>query len=273
MDLAHEASPPDAAGRRYYRVFTGEAEMQEAAGIPGGRGGDHLEALKAEVASAPVVVFAARLTDVRPLVQCLDQVRLEHRVVTLSMADPSLRERFHVLEEWTGWGTLPQVFVDGRFIGGAQDLLAHPRLQGTVPASGFWIGWAGVLPFVVALFGYWFGPEVRRPDFAALFIAYGAVILTFVGAVHWGLVLGQAAGPEGQRRMIASGVPAVAACVALLLPVTAGAWLLFITFAAFRLWETHADVARPLPAWYRRLRTRLTLAVSTLLLIFALAAS
>lgn len=247
--------------------------MQNAAGTTSPGGSEHLEALKSEVASAPVVVFAARLTDVRPLVRCLDQVRLEHRVVTLSMADPALRERFHVLEEWTGWGTLPQVFVDRRFIGGAQDLLAHPRLQGTVPASGFWIGWAGVLPLIIALGGYWFGPGRWRADFASLFIAYGAVILTFVGAVHWGLVLGQAAGPDGERRMIASGVPAVAACIALLLPVPAAAWLLFAAFAGFRIWETMAGVARPLPEWYRRLRTRLTVAVAALLLIFALAAS
>jgi glutaredoxin len=114
---------------------------------------EHLDALKADAASAPVVVFASRVTDVREILDRLDAVGLEHRVVTLAMRDPSQRERFHVLEEWTGSRVLPQVFLDGHYIGGPKEFLAHPRLQGPTPAAGAWLGYAGLLPFALGLAG------------------------------------------------------------------------------------------------------------------------
>lgn len=238
-----------------------------------GAGRDHLEALKADAGRAPVVLFASRITDCRQLVTRLSELAIPHRVVELSMAEPAMRERFHVLEEWTGWGTLPQVFMDGRFIGGPQELLAHERLQGGVPRTGYWLGWAGVLPFAFCLAGYLLSEGETRASFAHAFVAYGAVILSFVGAVHWGVVLGRASGPGGALRVAVSVVPALAAWLALSLPVGAAAWTLFVTFVLFRAWESRAGVAAPLPPWYRHLRTGLTLAVGALLLVFALAAN
>jgi glutaredoxin len=233
-------------------------------------GTDHLDALRRDSSSAPVVLFASRITDVRGLVGRLDELGLEYRLITMSMGDAAARDRFHVLEEWTGHRTLPQVFLDGRFIGGPAELLAHPRLAGGVPGAGAWLGYAGLLPFVAALAGYLLSGEPRAAYFAQQFLAYGAVILSFVGAVHWGLAL--AGGSQQVMRMAISILPALLAWAALLLPLRAAGWLLLAGFVALRAWEASPPVARSLPGWYRALRTRLTAAVGLLLLFFVLAA-
>jgi glutaredoxin len=231
---------------------------------------EHLDALKADAASAPVVVFASRVTDVREILDRLDAVGLEHRVVTLAMRDPSQRERFHVLEEWTGSRVLPQVFLDGHYIGGPKEFLSHPRLQGPTPAAGAWLGYAGLLPFALALAGLLLGGPGSAPYFSLQFLAYGAVILSFVGAVHWGVAL--TGGPAPARRMIVSVLPPLVGWAALLLPPAGGAWVLLAGFLALRAWETTRVGRFGLPEWYLRLRTRLTLGVSLMTFVFALAA-
>lgn len=233
-------------------------------------GTDHLDALRRDASSAPVVLFASAITDVRELVARLDDLDIEYRVVTLAMGDRLARDRFHVLEEWTGHRTLPQVFLDGRFIGGPTELLAHPRLAGGAPEAGRWLGYAGLIPFAAALLGFLVSGEARAAYFAHQFLAYGAVILSFVGAVHWGLAL--SSGRLQVMRLSFSILPALLAWAALLLPLRPAAWLLCAGFLALRAWEASPPVARTLPGWYRALRTRLTAAVALMIVAFALAA-
>jgi len=233
-------------------------------------GTEHLNALRRDAGSAPVVVFASRITDVRELVTRLDELEIEHRIVTMAMGDAAARDRFHVLEEWTGHKTLPQVFLDNRFIGGPTELLSHPRLAGNTPRAGQWLGYAGLIPLVAALAGFLFSSDARQAYFAHQFIAYGAVILAFVGAVHWGVALG--GGRMRVMRLSISILPALLAWAALLLPAATAAWLLLLGFITVRAWEASPPVASTLPAWYRGLRTHLTLAVGLLMLLFALAA-
>jgi len=231
---------------------------------------EHLDVLKADAASAPVVIFASRVTDVREILDRLDTLGLEHRVVTLAMRDPAQRERFHVLEEWTGSRILPQVFLDGHYIGGPKEFLVHPRLQGPAPAAGAWLGYAGLVPFALALAGLLVGGADSAAYFSLQFVAYGAVILSFVGAVHWGVAL--CGGPSPARRMIAAVLPALAGWAALLLPPAGGGWLLLAGFLALRAWETTRVGRFGLPEWYLRLRSRLTFGVAIMTFIFALAA-
>lgn len=234
-------------------------------------GTDHLDALRREASSAPVVLFASPITDSRVLLSRLDELGIGHRVVILSMGEARARERFHVLEEWTGHRTLPQVFLDGRFIGGPTELLAHPRLAGRLPVAGQWLGYAGLVPFIAALAGFLLSDEPRQAYFAQQFVAYGAVIFSFVGAVHWGLAFN--VGGQRVMRLSFSILPALLAWAALLLPAAPAAWLLFAGFIILRAWEASPPVARSLPAWYRHMRTRLTAAVALLLLVFAVAAA
>jgi hypothetical protein len=96
------------------------------------------------------------------------------------------------------------------------------------------------------------------------------VILSFVRAVHWGVAL--TGGPAPARRMIVSVLPALVGWAALLLPPAGGAWVLLAGFLALRAWETTRVGRFGLPEWYLRLRTRLTLGVSLMTFVFALAA-
>lgn len=231
---------------------------------------DHLDTIKADAASAVVVVFASRITDVREIVERLERLGVAHRVVKISMTDPGSRERFHVLEEWTGSGTLPQVFYQGRFIGGPKEFFAHPRMQGPAPVVGASLGYAGLVPFVVALAGMVLAEGAASDYFARLFLAYGAVILSFVGAVHWGVALG--GGPAPGARMAVSVLPALAAWAALLLPPVAGAWIMLASFLALRAFEASRLGRHGLPEWYLHLRTRLTAGVAVMVAAMALAA-
>jgi len=80
-----------------------------------------------------VVVFRSNLTDTRMLIHWLQREGVDHREVTMGMGSGVERDRFHRLRDWTGWPYLPQVFVDGRFVGGADEFLADPPVGGGSP--------------------------------------------------------------------------------------------------------------------------------------------
>lgn len=74
--------------------------------------------------SARVVIFRSNLTDTRSLIARLEREGVDYREVTMGMGSGVERDRFHRLREWTEWPLLPQVFVDGAFVGGADEALA-----------------------------------------------------------------------------------------------------------------------------------------------------
>ena len=78
--------------------------------------------------SARVVIFRSNLTDTRSLQVWLDARGIDYREITMGMGSGIERDRFHRLREWTGWPLLPQVFLDGAFVGGADELQARPEL-------------------------------------------------------------------------------------------------------------------------------------------------
>ena len=52
------------------------------------------------------------------------------------------------------------------------------------------VSYAGVVPFVLCLLGVAFLPSFGQRELAQrIAISYGAVVLAFLGAVHWGLAL------------------------------------------------------------------------------------
>lgn len=129
-----------------------------------------------------------------------------------------------------------------------------------LPATVAWLGYGGLLPFLLLLPTAMF--DAYHADlWSQAFYGYAAVILSFVGALHWGFAI---ALPElGQSRRNSlfawSVVPALIAWPALLLvPLVASALLV----AGFLLhyWQDCRLVHQAsLPAWYLPLRFRLTL--------------
>ncbi|WP_070988142.1 glutaredoxin [Halofilum ochraceum] len=73
--------------------------------------------------SARVVIFRSNLTDTRSLIAHLEREGIGYREITMGMGSGVERDRFHRLRDWTDWPLLPQVFVDGAFVGGAEEAL------------------------------------------------------------------------------------------------------------------------------------------------------
>jgi hypothetical protein len=87
------------------------------------------------------------------------------------------------------------------------------------------LGFAGLLPFVLLALGVWVAEPGQRA-FAGLALAgYGAVIASFLGAIHWGLVMRDA--PQQSLALLGWGVtPSLLAWVALMLSPPAGLLLI-----------------------------------------------
>ena len=138
-----------------------------------------------------------------------------------------------------------------------------------VPRAAAFLGAAGVLPFVAATaVAIWGGSWAGFAHLALL--AYGAVILSFLGGIHWGLALRQL---EPDPRLLVQGVlPSLVGWAAILLGGMAGLLLLALAFAAVLALDHHLARDGTAPPWYLRLRLPLTAAVVACLVLAAVAA-
>ena len=126
--------------------------------------------------------------------------------------------------------------------------------------------YAGLVPLVAALVAAAFAPQPEQRDLALrAALAWGAVVLSFVGAVHWGLAVARHwAWTPGV--VFGSIGPAVAAALALLLGGQRGLATLVAGFGLFWLYE-HRRRGAELPPDYLALRRNLTLLVCGLLVL------
>jgi len=126
------------------------------------------------------------------------------------------------------------------------------------------VGYAGMLPFIAALAGMGLLPDINHRELAQhVAIAWGAVVLSFVGAVHWGLALAGRI-TWNVTRLVGSVLPAVVGAGAVLLNGQRALGLLVVGFGMFWLYE-HRRVGSELPPDYLRLRRNLSVAVCALL--------
>ena len=149
----------------------------------------------------------------------------------------------------------------------------QPASRAAAPSVGLGpgaVGWLGLLPFALALACVALGPTPDWRHFGMeLALVWGAVILSFVAAVHWGLAL------AGFWRweittVMGSVLPSVWAAAALLLGGSRGLALLLAGFGSFWLYENRR-LGDGLPPDYRALRRQLSIVVCALLAITVLA--
>ncbi len=129
-----------------------------------------------------------------------------------------------------------------------------------VPRPVLWLALAGLVPFLAFTAAIGLAPFVWSVRALVVLINYGAVVLTFVGAVHWGLAL---QGPDhlSWKRLGWSVVPALLGWGAVnMFPVPALLTLAFGFFLAFML-DVQAANQGLLPLWYKVLRRVLTVVV------------
>ncbi|MDA8051978.1 MAG: DUF3429 domain-containing protein [Rhodospirillales bacterium] len=137
-----------------------------------------------------------------------------------------------------------------------------------LPLLATLLGLAGLLPFLFC--GFASLAQAATWALPAL-IGYGAVVLAFLGAVHWGLALAPqapaaAAPPEVERaRLLLGVVPALIGWAALLVPRWAGLLVLIAGFVGVLVMEAAGHRRLLVPPGYMWLRWILSVAVVAIL--------
>lgn len=125
-----------------------------------------------------------------------------------------------------------------------------------VPPIARQLGYAGLIPFVALALLAWALPEWRvKAQLAQL--TYAAVILSFLGAVHWGLAL--AANRRDPLPYVFGIVPSLLGWLAVLLPYAVGGVMVTISLVLLWFAERRALRGWPFAASYHQLRFQLTM--------------
>ena len=142
----------------------------------------------------------------------------------------------------------------------------QPTPRGSLSPKAELVAYLGILPFAVCPIAMALLPAYEQRQLAQqIALAYGAVVLAGVGAVHWGLAL---AGHMhwSHTRLAGSLLPAICAAAAMVLGGQRGLALLVVGLGLFWLYE-HRHAASELPDDYLRVRRNLSLAGCALLAV------
>ncbi len=128
-----------------------------------------------------------------------------------------------------------------------------------LPRTVAWLGYGGLIPFL-ALTPASLLDQHHGALWSDALYAYGAIILSFIGALHWGLAMSQPELSESQRSawFAWSVVPALIAWPAILFSPPLAAPLLVFGFIAHYLQDRRLARQARLPDWYLPLRLRLS---------------
>ncbi|KAL2823907.1 hypothetical protein BDW59DRAFT_148187 [Aspergillus cavernicola] len=150
-----------------------------------------------------------------------------------------------------------------------------------VPKDALYLGMAGVIPYVAtSLQTVYLAYEINRAAVAGdglifsgqsaefmlhilepIQIGYGAVILSFLGAVHWGFEWAGYGGRFGYRRYAAGVIAPAVAWPTLLLPIEHALITQFLAFTFLYYNDARASVKGITPPWYSMYRFVLTFVV------------
>ena len=141
--------------------------------------------------------------------------------------------------------------------------------QDTAPPLASLMGFGGLIPFFICAGAAHSGVSPWAGLALVIIGIYGAVILSFVGAVHWGLAM---AGGRRPVWYVWSVLPALYAWLPIVFLDTRTALIALVPgFLICWSVDRHATAAGLLPGWYMRLRHMLTLGASMALAAASLA--
>jgi hypothetical protein len=138
------------------------------------------------------------------------------------------------------------------------------------PPMAWRLGYAGLIPFVFGAVLVWLVTGEAHPYVAAALSAYGAVIVSFLGGIHWGLVMRSMPQAEhspdtsssaADSALVWGVMPSLAAWLGVLMPPYAGLFVLGLAIIGCYLVDRRRYAALGLQAWMT-LRFRLTAVAS-----------
>ena len=142
----------------------------------------------------------------------------------------------------------------------------------SAPRPALWLGFGGLLPFVglTILTVVW--PDTWYAFWLTTLLQYGAVILTFVGALQWGYAVGLArSGDNATARFLWSVMPALVAWLSFQFPVWTALQLEAAALTLCYCVDRNFAAADDKPSWLLPLRLILTAVASACLLIASVA--
>ena len=129
-----------------------------------------------------------------------------------------------------------------------------------IPKNATILGYTGLIPFVILSLALWFSSPGMVEQINQALLMYSAIILTFMGAVHWGVAMSTSEKPDNWQINV-SVVPALIAWFASFAPVSINYTILYLTFASLCLIDSVSSKKGSVPDWYPKLRIPLTAVV------------
>lgn len=151
----------------------------------------------------------------------------------------------------------------------------HPK---PLPQVMYWLGYGGLIPFFILTVALLLDISLPLPEAFRLdwwLAAYAAIVLTFIGAIHWGVALGMQdnlADAELGKLLLFSVIPSVVAWFSLLLPIN----IALLVLGVLTILAYVADsilLFDKLTSSYQKMRLHLTVIVTLLLFAAGVAVS
>ena len=132
----------------------------------------------------------------------------------------------------------------------------------SIPAPAFGFGLAGLLPFFAGAIACWASPSFLTLPFelsgAFILCAYGAVILSFLGGIRWGVAMQHSSMIQDWQVVGWAMVPSLLGWLALLSSPRYGLVLLVLGFVLQFVIDYRSTRANVTPRWFARLRAILS---------------
>jgi len=134
----------------------------------------------------------------------------------------------------------------------------------TIPQPAAWLGGLGALLFACLTAGALFTSVETAAWLEHTLLIYGAVVLSFLGGIHWGLAM--ASDDMSWPRMMVAVVPSLVGWLSVLLPSPWSLWIIGFGFGGMLIADHTATGREYTPLWFPRLRYPLTFVVVVCLL-------
>jgi len=137
-----------------------------------------------------------------------------------------------------------------------------------IPTGAKWLGFSGLIPFIGCTLAVALTSEPYKSFALSLLLGYGAVILSFLGGVHWGLAVAPGASEEKLTKLLVlSVIPSLIAWAALFLQDRLALIVLALAIAMVLVLDRMSVREGRAPSWFMALRRYLsTGAIASLLL-------